>query len=116
VEAIDQDLMKLWKKMPKANASLHYPRENKFLTNDFSLRDVGISNSTGPTCMVDEKMNFWYKQSSTFKVPIASIYIRINFKGSCDNDKNCTSSELFILLLNDRLSGVISQVNNLFCL
>lgn len=120
-EDIAQDLMELWRNPPEIDASLHLPSKNEFIPSDFSIRvgdtsDDDFPNSTSPRCIVDEALiKFWYKLDSTFKVPRANTYFRINLKGGYDNVKNCILSELFIHLLKDELNEIIYQVSHLYC-
>lgn len=118
-EDIAQNLMELWRNPPEIDASLHLPSKNEFIPSDFSIRAGetcldDFANSTSPRCIVDEAlMKFWYKLDSTFKVPRANTYFRINLKGGYDNAKSCVLSELFIHLLKDELNEIIYQVNHL---
>ena len=118
-EDIPQDLIELWRSPQEIDASLHLPSKNEFIPSDFSIRaggacDGDFENSTSPRCIVDEALiKFWYKLDSTFKVPRANTYFRINLKGGYDNAKSCVLSELFIHLLKDELNEIIYQVNHL---
>lgn len=111
--------MELWKNPSEIDAALHLPSKNEFIPIDFSIRagdqcNDGLVDSTYPRCIVDEPlMKFWYKLDSTFKVPRANTYFRINLKGGYDNAKSCVLSELFIHLLKDELNEIIYQVNHL---
>lgn len=119
-EDIPQDLIELWRNPQEIDASLHLPSKNEFIPSDFSIRaggacDGDFENSTSPRCIVDEALiKFWYKLDSTFRVPRANTYFRINLKGGYDNAKSCVLSELFIHLLKDELNEIIYQVNHLF--
>ncbi|KAF7816228.1 nardilysin-like [Senna tora] len=114
---IAQNLMELWKNPPEVDAALHLPSNNDFIPSDFSIRasdqcNDDFVNSTYPRCIVDEPlMKFWYKLDSTFKVPRANTYFRINLKGAYDNVKSCVLSELFIHLLKDELNEIIYQAS-----
>lgn len=116
-EDIAQNLMELWRNSPEIDASLHLPSKNEFIPSDFSIRADGtcnddFANSTYPRCIVDEAlMKFWYKLDSTFKVPRASTYFRINLKGGYDNARGCVLFDLFIHLLNDELNEIIYQAS-----
>ncbi|KAL1370247.1 hypothetical protein HN51_000534 [Arachis hypogaea] len=115
-EDIAQDLMELWRNPPEIEASLHLPSKNEFIPSDFSIRSGDtcdeFANSTSPRCIVDEALiKFWYKLDSTFKVPRANTYFRINLKGGYANARSCVLSELFILLLKDELNEVIYQAS-----
>lgn len=118
-EDIPQDLIDLWRSPLEIDASLHLPSKNEFIPSDFSIRasdtrDDDFENLTVPRCIVDEALiKFWYKLDSTFKVPRADTYFRINLKGGYDNAKNCVLSELFIHLLKDELNEIIYQVSQL---
>ncbi|RYR15545.1 hypothetical protein Ahy_B04g072347 [Arachis hypogaea] len=62
--------------------------------------------------MVDKALiKFWYKLDSTFKVPRANTYFRINLKGVYANAQSCVLSELFILLLKNELNEIIYQAS-----
>ncbi|XP_027334300.1 nardilysin-like [Abrus precatorius] len=116
-EDIAQNLMELWRNPPEIDASLHLPSKNEFIPSDFSIRagDTCVddfANSTSPRCIVDEALiKFWYKPDSTFKVPRANTYFRINLKGGYDNVKSCVLSELFIHLLKDELNEITYQAS-----
>lgn len=118
---ITKDLIELWKNPPEIDAALHLPSKNEFIPSDFSIRaddkcNDDVVNSAYPRCIVDEPlMKFWYKLDSTFKVPRANTYVRINLKGGNETVKSCVLSELFILLLKDELNEIIYQVNHLSC-
>ncbi|KAI9118671.1 hypothetical protein K1719_011003 [Acacia pycnantha] len=114
---IAQNVMELWKNPPESDAELHLPSKNEFIPSDFSIRagdlcDDDFVNSTYPRCIVDEPLvKFWYKLDSTFKVPRANTYFRINLKGGYDNARSCVLSELFIHLLKDELNEIIYQAS-----
>ncbi|KAI4348123.1 hypothetical protein L6164_008882 [Bauhinia variegata] len=116
-EDIAQHLLDLWCNPPEVDAALHLPSKNEFIPNDFSICAGNAcvddsANLTSPRCIVDEPlMKFWYKLDSTFKVPRANTYFRINMKGAYDNVKNYVLSELFVLLLKDELNEVIYQAS-----
>ncbi|KEH34462.1 insulin-degrading enzyme [Medicago truncatula] len=116
-EDIPQDLIELWRNPQEIDASLHLPSKNEFIPSDFSIRaggacDGDFENSTSPRCIVDEALiKFWYKLDSTFRVPRANTYFRINLKGGYDNAKSCVLSELFIHLLKDELNEIIYQAS-----
>ncbi|KAJ1422925.1 Peptidase M16, C-terminal [Sesbania bispinosa] len=116
-EDIAQNLLELWRNPPEIDASLHLPSKNEFIPSDFSIRasdtcDNDFAHSTSPRCIVDEALiKFWYKLDSTFKVPRANTYFRINLKGGYDNAKSCVLSELFIHLLKDELNEIIYQAS-----
>lgn len=118
---IAQNVMELWKNPPKSDAELHLPSKNEFIPSDFSIRAGDLCNddsvnSTYPRCIVDEPLvKFWHKLDSTFKVPRANTYFRINLKGGYDNARSFVLSELFILLLKDELNEIVYQVNHLSC-
>ena len=115
-EDIAQNLIDLWRNPPEIDAALHLPSKNAFIPSDFSIRASDMclddsANSTSPRCIVDEPlMKFWYKLDSSFKVPRANTYFRINLKGGYQNVKNCVLSELFIHLLKDELNEIVYQV------
>ena len=107
--------MDIWSDPPEIDASLHLPSKNEFIPSDFSIRADSVQNdlenASSPRCILDEPlMKFWYKLDSTFKLPRANTYFRINFKGGYDNVKNCVMTELFIHLLKDELNEIIYQV------
>ncbi|XP_019418987.1 PREDICTED: nardilysin-like [Lupinus angustifolius] len=116
-EDIAQNLMELWRNPPEIDSSLHLPSKNEFIPSDFSIRadDSRINdftNATSPRCIIDEALiKFWYMLDSTFKVPRANTYFRINLKGGYDNAKSCVLSELFIHLLKDQLNEIIYQAS-----
>nr|XP_027190387.1 nardilysin-like isoform X2 [Cicer arietinum] len=116
-EDIAQDLIELWRNPSEIDASLHLPSKNEFIPSDFSIRasdtgDDDSANSTSPRCIIDEALiKFWYKLDSTFKVPRANTYFRINLKGGYDNAKSCVLSELFIHLLKDELNEIVYQAS-----
>ncbi|KAK4274917.1 hypothetical protein QN277_018076 [Acacia crassicarpa] len=114
---IAQNVMELWKNPPESDAELHLPSKNEFIPSDFSIRAGDLCNddfvnSTYPRCIVDEPLvKLWYKLDSTFKVPRANTYFRINLKGGYDNARSCILSELFIHLLKDELNEIIYQAS-----
>jgi len=114
VDVMDESSMKLWTDNQYFHDSLKLPTKNQFVPSDFSLR-VG-DTCAFPECLVDEdRMKCWYKKDSIFKVPQASIYIRIKFKGACDKARSCALSKLFLSLLLDKLSEVTSKVSKKEC-
>lgn len=115
-EDISQTLMDLWRDPPEIDFLLHLPSNNEFIPCEFSIRANsacnGPVNSLSPRCLFDEPlMKFWYKLDSTFKLPRANTYFRINLKRGYDNLKNCLLTELFILLLKDELNEIIYQAS-----
>ncbi|KAK2386573.1 Insulinase (Peptidase family M16) family protein [Trifolium repens] len=116
-EDIAQDLMELSRNPLEIDAALHLPSKNEFIPSDFSIRagdthHDDFENTASPRCIVDEAlMKFWYKLDSTFKVPRANTYFRINLKGGYDNAKSCVLSELFIHLLKDELNEIVYQAS-----
>lgn len=115
-EDVSPSLVDIWRDPPEIDASLHLPSKNEFIPSDFSIRAVNglnnLANQSSPICILDEPlMKFWYKLDSTFKLPRANTYFRINLKGGYDNVKNCVLMELFILLLKDELNEIIYQAS-----
>ncbi|KAE9594482.1 putative insulysin [Lupinus albus] len=116
-EDIAQNLLELWRNPPEIDSSLHLPSKNEFIPSDFSIRaddscTNDFTNATSPRCIIDEALiKFWYMLDSTFKVPRANTYFRINLKGGYDNAKSCVLSELFIHLLKDQLNEIIYQAS-----
>ncbi|KAF1891133.1 hypothetical protein Lal_00001272 [Lupinus albus] len=116
-EDIAQNLLELWRNPPEIDSSLHLPSKNEFIPSDFSIRaddscTNDFTNATSPRCIIDEALiKFWYMLDSTFKVPRANTYFRINLKGGYDNAKSCVLSELFIHLLKDQLNEIIYQIS-----
>lgn len=116
-EDVSSSLMDIWKDPPEIDVSLHLPSKNEFIPSDFSIRaDNDLNNHATVSslrCILDEPLiKFWYKLDSTFKLPRANTYFRINLKGGYDNVKNCVLTELFILLLKDELNEIIYQVSS----
>lgn len=92
------------------------PSKNEFVPSDFSIRADNLDHdpvsSSFPRCIIDEPlMKFWYKLDSTFKVPRANTYFRVNLKGGYASVKSFLMTELFILLLKDELNEIIYQVH-----
>ncbi|KAG5233552.1 nardilysin [Salix suchowensis] len=120
-EAIPPSLIEIWRDPPEVDVSLHMPSKNEFVPSDFSIRADNLDHdpvsSSFPRCIIDEPlMKFWYKLDSTFKVPRANTYFRVNLKGGYASVKSFLMTELFILLLKDELNEIIyqcSQVGNI---
>ncbi|KAK8601376.1 hypothetical protein V6N13_058910 [Hibiscus sabdariffa] len=115
-EEISSSLMELWEDPPEIDVSLHLPAKNEFIPCDFSIRadttEIDPANETLPICIFDEPlMKFWYKLDSTFKLPRANTYFRINLKGAYLNLKSCLLTELYIHLLKDELNEIIYQAS-----
>ncbi|CAK7323528.1 unnamed protein product [Dovyalis caffra] len=115
-EDIPPSLMELWRDPPEVDASLHLPSKNEFVPSDFSIRADNLDhdpvNSSFPRCIIDEPlMKFWYKLDSTFKVPRANTYFRINLKGAYASLKSFLMTELFLLLLKDELNEITYQAS-----
>ncbi|KAE8039413.1 hypothetical protein FH972_011826 [Carpinus fangiana] len=115
-EDISPSLMDLWRDPPEIDSLLHLPAKNEFIPRDFSIHGNsacnGPENASSPRCILDEPlMKFWYKFDNTFKLPRANAYFRINLKGGYDNARSCLLTELFILLLKDKLNEIIYQAS-----
>ena len=115
-EEISPSLMALWRDPPEIDVSLHLPLKNEFIPCDFSIRadntQIDPANESLPICIFDEPlMKYWYKLDSTFKLPRANTYFRINLKGAYLNLRSCLLTELYIHLLKDELNEIIYQVN-----
>ncbi|CAJ2658600.1 unnamed protein product [Trifolium pratense] len=119
VENIDETSMKLWRENQNFIESFKFPIENNFIPRDFSIHVGDTSNkenSTSLKCIADEqRMKFWYKKDIIFKIRRTSIFIRINFKEAHDTGKNSALSELFLSLLNYRLSEVKFKAKMSMC-
>ncbi|KAE8726975.1 insulin-degrading enzyme-like isoform X2 [Hibiscus syriacus] len=115
-EEISSSLMELWEDPQEIDASLHLPVKNEFIPCDFSIRadstEINPANETLPICIFDEPlMKFWYKLDSTFKLPRANTYFRINLKGAYLSLRSCLLTELYIHLLKDDLNEIIYQAS-----
>ncbi|XVF46119.1 hypothetical protein PTKIN_Ptkin03bG0001100 [Pterospermum kingtungense] len=116
-EEISPSLMALWRDPPEIDVSLHLPLKNEFIPSDFSIRandstQIETVNESLPICIFDEPlMKFWYKLDSTFKLPRASTYFRINLKGAYLDSRSCLLTELYIHLLKDELNEIIYQAS-----
>ncbi|KAJ6361050.1 hypothetical protein OIU77_004976 [Salix suchowensis] len=115
-EAIPPSLIEIWRDPPEVDVSLHMPSKNEFVPSDFSIRADNLDHdpvsSSFPRCIIDEPlMKFWYKLDSTFKVPRANTYFRVNLKGGYASVKSFLMTELFILLLKDELNEIIYQAS-----
>ncbi|XP_004294732.1 PREDICTED: nardilysin isoform X1 [Fragaria vesca subsp. vesca] len=113
-EDISPSLIDLWKDPPEIDVSLHLPEKNEFIPTDFSIRSDGLDTTdvSLPRCILDEPLvKFWYKLDSTFKLPRANTYFRINLKGGYDNVKSCVLTELYISLLKDELNEIVYQAS-----
>ncbi|GKV20787.1 hypothetical protein SLEP1_g30857 [Rubroshorea leprosula] len=115
-EDIPLSLMELWRDPPEIDVSLHLPLKNEFIPCDFSIRadnaSLHLANQSYPVCIIDEPlMKLWYKLDSTFKLPRANTYFRINLKGGYNNVKSCLLTELFAHLLKDELNEIIYQAS-----
>ena len=118
VDDIAPSLMDLWRDPPEIDASLHLPAKNQFIPCDFSIRASKVCNNLpleySPICILDEPlMKFWYKLDNSFKLPRANTYFHINLSGGYSSVKNYLLTELFVLLLKDKLNEIIYQVNHL---
>ncbi|KAF9670932.1 hypothetical protein SADUNF_Sadunf13G0120600 [Salix dunnii] len=115
-EAIPPPLIEIWRDPPEVDVSLHMPSKNEFVPSDFSIRADNLDHhpisSSFPRCIIDEPlMKFWYKLDTTFKVPRANTYFRVNLKGGYASVKSFLMTELFILLLKDELNEIIYQAS-----
>lgn len=113
-EDISPSLIDFWKDPPEIDVSLHLPEKNEFIPSDFSIRSDGLdpTNTSSPRCILDEPLvKLWYKLDSTFKLPRANTYFRINLKGGFDNVKSSVLTELYVHLLKDELNEIIYQVS-----
>ncbi|XP_022732672.1 nardilysin-like isoform X2 [Durio zibethinus] len=115
-EEISSSLIALWKDPPEIDVSLHLPLKNEFIPCDFSIQadntKIDPANESFPICIFEEPlMKFWYKLDSTFKLPRANTYFRINLKGAYLNLKSCLLTELYIHLLKDELNETIYQAS-----
>ncbi|GLT80672.1 hypothetical protein SLA2020_520990 [Shorea laevis] len=115
-EDIPSSLMELWRDPPEIDVSLHLPLKNEFIPCDFSIRadnaPLHPANQSYPVCIIDEPlMKLWYKLDSTFKLPRANTYFRINLKGGYNNVKSCLLTELFAHLLKDELNEIVYQAS-----
>ncbi|XP_050368323.1 nardilysin-like [Argentina anserina] len=113
-EDISPSLIDLWKDPPKIDVALHLPEKNEFIPTDFLIRSDGLDNpnTSSPRCILDEPLvKFWYKLDSTFKLPRANTYFRINLKGGYDDVKSCVLTELYVSLLQDELNEIVYQAS-----
>lgn len=115
-EDISPKLMDLWKDPPEIELSFHLPKKNEFIPCDFSLRadkpDGKLAILTTPCCILDESlMKIWYKIDNNFKIPRANAYFRINLNGGFNSIKDCLLTEIFVLLIKDKLNEIIYQAS-----
>ncbi|RAL37378.1 hypothetical protein DM860_000072 [Cuscuta australis] len=115
-EDIPLSLLELWKDPPEIDESLHLPDKNEFIASDFSIRADVTScdgrNVSAPKCILDAPlMKFWYKLDSSFKIPRANTYFRITLKGAYSNLKSTLLTELFVLLLKDKLNEIVYKAS-----
>ncbi|KAA8543659.1 hypothetical protein F0562_021595 [Nyssa sinensis] len=115
-EDISPSLMELWRDPSEIDVSFHLPSKNEFIPCDFSIcadkASSDFENLKFPRCILDEPlMKFWYKLDKTFKLPRANTYFRITLKGGNNNVKNSVLTELFTLLLKDKLNEIIYQAS-----
>ncbi|KAM7259044.1 hypothetical protein ACFE04_014785 [Oxalis oulophora] len=114
-ENIPPHLMQLWSDPQEIDNALHIPTRNEFIPSDFSIRAESTMNdviNNIPVRIIDEPLiKIWYKLDTTFKVPRANCYFRINLKGGYKNAKSCLLTELFVSLLKDELNEIVYQAS-----
>ncbi|RCK67850.1 A-factor-processing enzyme [Candida viswanathii] len=84
----------------------HYPEENAFIPSDFTVLSLGTAVVAPYVISASNKMNVWFKQDQTFKVPKGSINIALHLPSSNSDVLTSVLTSLSIELFNEEINDV----------
>lgn len=95
----------------KYSRQLYFPPENPFIPQRLTvkagslLNDSKLAASSVPEKIVnDENYEVWFKQDSEFKIPRASISLRLKLPMAAQSARTAAMNKLFVALVNDSLN------------
>lgn len=86
----------------------HFPDANAFIPSSFTVSVQGHSNPVVAPSVISttNKMNVWFKQDQTFKVPKGTIEIAMHLPSSNSDVSSSVLTSLSIELFNDAINDV----------
>jgi secreted Zn-dependent insulinase-like peptidase len=100
---IPKDLIKKWANA-KASPTMKLPLLNPFVAEDISMKTE--KSIKKPSLLIDKNgVEFWYYQDTSFNMPKANVYVRIESPLAGDTVKNRAMLALGRKLIEDKLNA-----------
>ncbi|MGJ8662704.1 MAG: insulinase family protein [Marinicella sp.] len=103
INKISQDLINRWANA-KATSSMKLPILNPFVAEDIAMKEEG--DMTQPSLAIDENgVELWHFQDSSFNMPKANVYVRIESPLAGDKVQNRAMLSLASKMIEDKLNA-----------